>query len=167
MIDDLSATMRFKLPDGSDLLLPSTGASSVAHDELETWSLVADGDVGDVTETHRGDPVAWSAALSAGALVVAAVQGIIGNAAWAAFPAAARFLQSMREGRPPRDAAAAADIARNAVMRINGGSVADDVVVERCERTPVGTWEVSLTKGTTRFAVVLDTTGAAIQVRIM
>lgn len=153
----------FKLPDGSDLLLPS-GAGRTVLDELETWSLVTEDDVAEAPEAHRGDAVTWSAALSAGALAAAAINGVIGNAAWSAFPAAARFLQSMRDGRPPRDAADAATIACNAVARIHGGS-AVDVLVDSCEKTPAGSWAVILTRGGARFAVAVDSTGAAVQIR--
>lgn len=152
----------FELPDGSHLLFDA-GPSQAALDELETWSLIADDDATRPSDEHRGDPVVWASALTAGSLALAAVQGVIGNAAWAVFPAAARFLRSLRD-RKPKDAAGAVEIARVAVIKIHGGD-SSDVVIETCERTAAGTWSLKLTHGTTRLAVLVDTSGAVVQVR--
>lgn len=154
------------LPDGSVLLLPKASLSAAVHDELETWSLLADGDDATASDERRGDPAVWTAALGAGSLAIAALQGVIGNAAWAVFPAAARYLRSLRGGRDPLDSVQAAQRAQEGVARVCAVS-ASDVAVTSAEREPAGTWRVELTVADGRTAVVvLDTVGAAVSIRV-
>jgi hypothetical protein len=153
----------FELPDGSTLVVALDRASPAVLDELETWSLVAGQE--EPAEIVR-DPSVWTNLVSAGPLVVATVQGMIGNAAWSVFPAAAHWLGDRRERRHVLDAAAAASRASAAVSSVAG--VAESAVqVTETARDSTGGWRVQAQIDSGRRATaLLDATGLCVSVRL-
>jgi hypothetical protein len=152
----------FELPDGSAVVIDLTEASPAVADELETWSLIVAEDA--QPEVAR-DPSAWSDLVSAGPLVVATVEGVIGNAAFAAFPAAARWLSGRRQRRR-LDAAGAATRAIEAVTAV-AGVPATEVHVTDTSSNAGGGWKVRAQLGDGRRAnVLLAATGDCVSVRL-
>lgn len=136
-----------ELPDGSVLLVDRSGLSPAATRELEAWSVIVPGEMED---TRAGDLESWRIALEAGPLLVAVVTGVLGNAAWSVFPAAARWLRSRREAPTLADtAAAAAHAISGTAMTLN--VPADELSVTSVTTTPTG-WKVSMSVADGRSA---------------
>jgi hypothetical protein len=121
-----------ELLDGS--WLGVFGAEDAATRELETWALVPDGGP---DETSRAGGV-WSQALEAGPLLYVMFAGVIGNAAWSVFPAAARFLTRRRH--TDMDVAAVAVRVRNTAREALGAPAATDMIIRDVHREGDGTW---------------------------
>lgn len=155
------ADLVVELVDGSSVVLASDALSPRARDELDVWGLVpAEGDGGS-QDTGRADPATWQQALEAGPLLVAALQGVIGNAAWATFPAAARYLRALwstRE-REVRDAVAAGAVARRALQAVAPQLAA---TVMSSSRDGEGVWHVQLEVAPRRRATVRIVAGGAV-----
>jgi hypothetical protein len=158
----MTVAMKLSLPDDSTLVIHGgAGLSPAAQDELETWSLI---DPLDVPVTTRADPIQWIEAFGAGGLALAALKGVIGNAAWSVFPAAARFLSSIRSG-PRLDASEVADAARTSVvevLQVAPGSVS----ITSITRTK-DAWQVEAkVRGGRLVSVTLSLSGRVSQVRM-
>ena len=160
--DAVTTDRVFELPDGAALVVDLADASPAVADELETWSLVVPDDQD--PQTVR-DPSAWSDLISAGPLVVATVEGVIGNAAFAAVPAAARWLSRRRSGGR-LDAARAAERATGAIHAVTGLTTTDIQVTE-ASTDATGTWKITADLSDGRKAKVrLAGTGVCVSVRV-
>lgn len=123
--------------DGSALVVDGDAPSPRALQELEVWGLVPDSSDGD--EPHRADASQWQQALEAGPLAIAVIHGVLGNAVFAAFPAAARYLKDLRASRRGvDDAASASATTRRALTAMGAG----DGTVEQATRDGEGVWHV-------------------------
>lgn len=131
-----------ELFDGSALVLDGKGAPPRAEQEFSIWGLVPDEASKDAVDRHR-DPVTWQSALDAGPLLYTAFQGVIGNAAWAAFPAAARHLSALWRGkhRPVDDAPSAGNRVADAARALYDDAEAE-VSVTSVRRDGEGVWHV-------------------------
>lgn len=152
----------FELLDGSELVLFDAVAPNVAR-ELEAWALVpeiADG------EPAR-DASVWKDALDAGPLLYVAFSGVVGNAAWSVFPAAAHYLRARVSRKVPGlDAVSAGSRAREAAAAASGAAESD-VALDEVERDGEGTWKAKLRLADGRGAKVrMDACGVVTHVRL-
>ena len=158
----MTVAMMLSLPDDSTLVIHGeVSLSPAARDQLETWSLV---DPLDVPETTRADPIQWLEAIGAGGLALAAIHGIIGNAAWSVFPAASRFLSSAHGGRR-LDATEAADVARASVVEV--AQVSPSTVSITSVTQSKNTWDVEAKlRGGRVVNITMSLSGRVSQVRL-
>lgn len=158
----MSQWTSFELLDGSQLMISEPLAPNVAR-ELEAWALVP----ASADEEPSRDSSVWKDALDAGPLLYVAFSGIIGNAAWSVFPAAAHYLRARLSSKPPTmDATAAGSRARAATAAASG--VGDpDVALEDIARDGQNTWKAALRLADGRVARVrLDAHGVVTHVRL-
>jgi hypothetical protein len=130
--EQVRASAVIELLDGS--WLGVFGAEDAAARELETWALVPDGAA---DETSRAGGV-WAQALEAGPLLYVMFAGVVGNAAWSVFPAAARFLARRRHA--DMDAAAVIARVRATAKEALGAPAAAGMSVRDVRREGDGTW---------------------------
>jgi hypothetical protein len=130
--EQVRASAVIELLDGS--WLGVFGAEDVAARELETWALVPDGAP---DETSRAGGV-WAQALEAGPLLYVMFAGVVGNAAWSVFPAAARFLTRRRHA--DIDAGAVSLRVRATAKEALGAPAAADISIRDVHREGDGTW---------------------------
>lgn len=141
----------WELADGSHVVITERVPPNV-EEQLGVWCLVPDTRGDDVAR----DPSVWNSAIDAGPLIHVVYQGVVGNGAWAAFPAAAAYLRA-RLGRRDTtlDAVAVAERVRHAAAATSEGA-ADEFVVEWVERDGDGVWR----------ATVRDAAGRSISARL-
>jgi len=153
---------RFELLDGSELVLFDAVAPNVAR-EFEAWALVPE--VAD-DEPVR-DASVWKDALDAGPLLYVAFSGVVGNAAWSVFPAAAHYLRArMSRKAPGLDAISAGSRAREAAA-VASGAAESDVALDEVERDDEGTWKAKLRLTDGRVAKVrMDAAGVVTHIRL-
>lgn len=112
-------------------------ADEAATRELETWALVPDGPA---DEPSRAGGV-WTQALEAGPLLYVMFTGVVGNAAWSVFPAAARFLTRRRHADV--DMTAVTERVRATAAESFGASATTAMAIRDVHRDGDGTWVVT------------------------
>jgi hypothetical protein len=158
----MASVTRFELLDGSELVLFDAVAPNVAR-ELEAWALVPE--VAD--DDPARDASVWKDALDAGPLLYVVFSGVVGNAAWSVFPAAARYLRArMPRKAPGLDAVLAGSRAREAAAAASGAAESD-IALDEVERDGEGTWKAKLRLADGRVAKVrMDAGGVVTHVRL-
>ena len=156
----------FDLLLGSYIVIDDDSMPEQVRQEFDAWSLVPAESDDEDDSTQRGG--VWADALQAGPLLLVAFQGVVGNTAFAAFPAAARYLRRrFAEQREPLDAAGAATRARRSVVGCVAGIDPDHLDAVDVARDGEGVWTVQLHVAGVLFATVrLDATGLATQVTL-
>jgi hypothetical protein len=133
--DQERASAVIELLDGS--WLGVFEADEAITQELETWALVPEGSP---DEPSRAGAI-WAQALEAGPLLYVIFAGVVGNAAWSVFPAAARFLTQRR--RTALDAARVAARVRATAEQAFGVSATAGMTIRDVHRDGDGTWLVN------------------------
>jgi len=145
------------LVDRGEAVFLAVGAPvpDVTRDELRTWARM---DTGVVEGTRNLDAI-----LSLEGLLIAASTGVVGNAAWSAFPAAARWLSARVRLAQVPSLQVIAERMRKCLATL--GVASEDLVIADLQQDRDGRWLGEFHRDGVRYRITADKAGRILRIR--